>query len=197
MHYHALTIANRITIMRTFIALLCTTLLLSACQTSKPVATDYNPAVDFGRFHQYTLQTESSGADKEFDPLLSQRVRDAVTDGLAARQFSVAANPASADFLVRYYIRTDEATEESKAHGGIGIGGYGGNVGMGVGMSFPIGPKVIEQRAQILIDFIDSKDQKLAWRGSRKVVLKGNNPNEMTAQIRTTVDEILGEFPPK
>ncbi|MET0378965.1 MAG: DUF4136 domain-containing protein [Spongiibacteraceae bacterium] len=183
--------------MRKFIALLCTALLLSACQTSKPVATDYNPDVDFGSFRQYAWKDDSSGADKEFDPLLAQRVRDAVTDGLAARQFSVAEKSAGADFLVRYYIQTDEATEESKTRGGLSIGGFGSNVGMGVGMSFPIGPKVIEQRAQILIDFINNKDQKLAWRGSRKVVLKGNDPNAMTAQIRTTVDEILGEFPPR
>lgn len=182
--------------MRKFIVLLCSALLLSACQTSKPV-TDYNPDVDFGSFRHYAWQEASSGADKEFDPLLSQRVRDAVTAGLAARQLSLAEKPASADFLVRYYIKTDEATEESKARGGISIGGFGSNVGMGVGLGFPIGPKVIEQRAQILIDFIDNKDQKLAWRGSRKIVLKGENPNEMSALIRTTVDEILGEFPPR
>jgi hypothetical protein len=177
--------------------ILGTTLLLTACQTSKPVATDYNPDVDFSSFRQYAWKDDTSGSDKEFDPLLSQRVHDALDSGLAARQFTPAQTPASADFLVRYYIKTDEATEESKARGGISIGGFGSNVGLGVGMSFPIGPKVIEQRAQILVDFINNKDQKLAWRGNRRVTLRGENPNAMSDQIRATIEEILSEFPPK
>jgi hypothetical protein len=174
-----------------------TALLLVACQTAKPVATDYNPEVDFSSFRQFAWKDDTSGSDKEFDPLLSQRVHDALNSGLTARQYTAAATPANADFLVRYYIKTDEATEESKTRGGISIGGFGSNVGLGVGMSFPIGPKVIEQRAQILVDFINNKDQKLAWRGNRRLVLRGETPNAMSDQINVAIEEILSEFPPK
>lgn len=172
-------------------------LLTAACQSGSPVATDYDTATDFGAFHRYAWLDERSGADKDFDPLLGQRVRDAVSDGLGARQFTAADSPAHADFLVRYYIKADDRTEQPKATGGIGIGGYGGNVGVGVGLNFPIGGSVTEQRAQILIDFINAKDRKLAWRGSRTITLRGDDPNAVTGQIRSAVDAILGQFPPR
>lgn len=180
-----------------FASLVFAGLLLAACQSGSPVATDYDTNTDFGTFHRYAWLDDRSGADKDFDPLLSQRVRDAVNDGLIARQFTAADKPANADFLVRYYIKADDKTEEPKATGGIGFGGYGGNVGMGVGLNFPIGGTVTEQRAQILIDFINAKDQKLAWRGSRTITLRGDDPNAMAGQIRSVVDEILGQFPPR
>lgn len=179
------------------LALITLALLLSACQHTSPVTTDYDTNTDFGTFHRYAWLEERSGSDKEFDPLLSQRIKEAVADGLTARQFELADDKNKADFLVRYYIKTDEQTEEPKARGGVSLGSFGGNVGMGVSLNFPLGGKVIEQRAQILIDFVNAKDQKLAWRGLRKTVLKGENPNAMTGQIRGIVDEILGEFPPR
>lgn len=171
-------------------------LLATACQSRSPVSTDYDPAANFGSFHRYAWLEERSGSDKQFDPLLSQRMRDAVGEGLTARAFTPADNTQNADFLVRYYIRADERVEDSAAHGSIGMGSYGGNVGMGVGLSFPLGGRVVEQRAELLIDFVNAKDQKLAWRGSRSLVLRGEDPQQLATQIRGAVEEILGRFPP-
>lgn len=177
-------------------ALITCALVLAGCQQTRPVNTDYDTSADFGAFHKYTWLSETSGADPAFNPLLAQRVKDALQDGLKARQFEPVSDRTQADFMVRYYIKTDEQTAEPKARGGVSMGSFGGNVGMGISLNFPLGKPVIEQRAQILVDFIKASDQKLAWRGSRSVVLKGEDPNDLSAQIRVIVDQILGEFPP-
>lgn len=172
-------------------------LLLAGCQQTRPVSTDYDTATDFGTFHKYAWLDSTSGADPAFNPLLAQRVKDALDDGLKARQFEPATNPAQVDFRVRYYIKTDEKTAEPKARGGVSMGSFGGNVGMDISLNFPLGKPAIEQRAEILVDFMKASDQKLAWRGSRLVVLKGEDPNDLSAQIRVIVDQILSEFPPR
>ena len=179
------------------LVLLASVPFLNGCQHNNPVTTDYDTAADFSTYRRYAWLDERSGADKAFNPLLAERVKNAVSDGLNAHQFETAADKTQADFLVRYYLKTDEKTEDTKAHGGISMGSYGGNVGMGISLNFPLGGAVVEQRAQILIDFVSGNDQKLAWRGSRTFVLKGDDSNALSGQLRVIVDQILAEFPPR
>jgi hypothetical protein len=177
-------------------ALITLMALLVGCKSPSPVATDYDTDADFGSYRRYDWMEERSGTDKAFNPLLAERIRNAISGRLASRQFDAAGN-VQPDFLVRYYLKTDDKVEESRARGGVSMGSFGGNVGMGVSMSFPLGGTVVEQRALLLIDFIDGRTQKMTWRGSRSFVIRGEDPVEVDKQIRAVVDEILAVFPPQ
>jgi len=173
------------------------TILLVGCTSSNPVSVDYDTSADFSAYRRFAWLEARSGADKAFNPLLADRVKGAIGDRLASRQFESVSDAAGADFLVRYYLKTDDKVEESKARGGVSMGSFGGNVGMGVSLNFPLGGTTVKQRALLLIDFINNQNQKMTWRGSRSFVIEGENPDEVNQQIRVVVDQILAEFPPK
>jgi hypothetical protein len=170
--------------------------LLVGCKSPSPVATDYDTDASFDTYRRYAWVEERSGADKAFNPLLAERIRNAISERLASRQFEAAGN-AQPDFLVRYYLKTDDRVEESRARGGVSMGSFGGNIGMGVSLNFPLGGTVVEQRAMLLIDFVDARTQKMTWRGSRSFVIRGEDPADVDRQIRAVVDQILETFPPQ
>lgn len=176
--------------------LLAALLALAGCQ-SNDVSTDYDVNANFSNYRNYRWLDERSGVGKEFDPLLAKRVQTALEQGLAKRMFNVAGEGQQPDFLVRYYVSSDPQVSEPRARGSVGLGSFGGNVGMGVSLGFPLGGTVVEQRAQLLIDFLNPATQELTWRGSKLITLRGTDPTEITAQVEQAVGDILSQFPPK
>lgn len=174
------------------LALACT-VTLAGCQSSR-VVTDYDQSVDFTRYQQYSWLDERSGASDQFDPLLAKRVRDAISSELQARGFSE--NAAGADFLVRFFVASSAAVSEPKMRGGVGMGSFGGSVGMGVSLGFPLGGTRVKQEAEVLIDFLDPQSRELTWRGREPVTLN-DDPEETTKRIRAAVARIVAQFPPK
>jgi hypothetical protein len=181
--------------MKRRIATAMLTLLLAACASGPTI--DFDPATDFSRYQRYQWLDERSGVSDQFDPLLAKRVRNAVDEQLKARFFKAADTAAEADFLVRYYISSSAKVADSKARGSVGMGSFGGNVGMGVSIGFPIGGTRVERQAQVLVDFLDARTQELTWRGSEIVTLRGDDPAELTAQVQAVIAAILDKFPPK
>lgn len=169
-------------------------LTLAACQSTK-VTTDFDPAADFSNYRQYSWLDERSGVSQEFNPLLAKRVKDAVASALDAKGFS--ATSANPDFKVRYFVNSSAQVREPNARGSVGLGSFGRNVGMGVSLGFPLGGTTVTQQAQIVIDFIDPQSDALAWRGSRDIALRGEEPEAITEQVRAAVNEIIAQFPPK
>lgn len=178
-------------------SLLIVALLALAGCASNDVSTDYDVNANFSSYHTYRWLDERSGVGKEFDPLLAKRVQTAIEQGLAKRLFSAAGEGQQPDFLVRYYVSSDPQVSEPRARGSVGLGSFGGNVGMGVSLGFPLGGTVVEQRAQLLIDFLNPATQELTWRGSKLITLRGTDPGEITAQVEQAVGDILARFPPK
>lgn len=168
-------------------------LLLAACASGPTI--DYDPATDFTTYRHYQWLDERSGVSDQFDPLLAKRVKAAVDEQLKAR-FSAAADRASADFLVRYYVSSTAKVADSNARGSVGMGSFGGNVGMGVSIGFPLGGTHVERQAQILVDFLDARSEELTWRGSETVTLRGDDPAELTQQVQAVIEAILVQFPP-
>ncbi len=170
------------------------TLLLAACAGGPTV--DYDPATDFSRYQRYHWLDERSGVSDQFDPLLAKRVKVAIDEQLKAR-FTAAGSADNADFLVRYFVSSSAKVADSKARGNVGLGSFGGNVGMGVSLGFPLGGTRVERQAQVLVDFLDPSTQELTWRGSEIVTLRGDDPAELTQQVQAVVAAILNKFPPK
>lgn len=174
------------------IAALTLTLVLAACG-SRPTI-DYDSGVDFNSYQRYQWLDERSGTSDEFDPLLAKRVRNSIEAELQQRRFTEAAG--NADFLVRYYVSSTAEVSEPRSRGSIGLGSFGGSVGMGVSLGIPLGGNRVTQKVQILIDFLDPATQALTWRGSEIVTLSGDDPAKVTEQVRGAVKAILGQFPP-
>ena len=55
------------------------------------------------------------------------------------------------------------------------------------------------QVGTLQIDLLDGKDNKLVWRGSAEQVLRNRqpSPSEREASIRSTVAEVLSQYPPR
>lgn len=179
--------------LRTLLLALACTATLAGCQGSR-VVTDYDQSVDFSQYQQYSWLDERSGASEQFDPLLAKRVRDAVASELQARGLGESAT--EADFLVRFFVASSAAVSEPRMRGGVGLGSFGSNVGMGVSLGFPLGGTRVTQEAEVVIDFLDPQSRELTWRGREQVTL--NNDAEATTQrIRTAVAAIIAQFPPE
>lgn len=180
--------------MKRTIATALLSLLLAACSGGPSI--DYDPATDFSGYRHYHWLDERSGVSDQFDPLLAKRVRNAVDEQLKAR-FAPVADRAGADFLVRYYVSSTAKVSDSNARGSVGMGSFGGNVGVGVSIGFPIGGTTVERQAQVLVDFLDAHSEELTWRGSETVTLRGDDPAELTKQVQAVIAAILDRFPPK
>jgi hypothetical protein len=170
-------------------------LLAVGCQ-SKNVVTDYDTGADFSQLQRYQWQDEPNNIDPQFQSLLSGRVKAALEQSLAA-QFTPADTTHQPDFLVRYFARPVQKVVDDRPKAGIGIGGFGGNVGGGISLSFPLGGNKFDQQAEIVVDFLSPADQKLLWRGSQVVALSSSQPEANTQQVQKAVDEILRQFPPQ
>jgi hypothetical protein len=170
-------------------------LIAAGCQ-SKNVNTDYDTTADFSQLRRYQYQDNTDNIDKKYEPLLSGRVKTALDNSLS-NQFNVAKPNETADFLVRYYVKPVEKVVDDRPKLGIGVGGFGGNVGGGISLGIPLGGNDLDQQAQIVVDFVHPTSGQLLWRGSKVVALSSSKPDLNSQQVQRGVDEIIREFPPK
>ena len=170
-------------------------LLLTACQSSS-VTIDYDTEANFAEFQYYDWLEERSGAEEEFDPLIAERTKTAVAAELDNAAFKPASAANKANVLVRYYIATHTRNEESKSSGSIGFGSGSRGSAVGIGLSFPLGGSTTVKEAQIIVDLLSSEDQKLKWRGSNRLKISDESPEQITALINAAVAEIFSFYPP-
>lgn len=182
-----------------FFAALLTSLLLTACQSSS-VIIDYDTAADFSQYRSYHWLDERSGTAADVDPLMAARVKEAVASELGGKQFAPAAEGASPDVLVRYYVNNVVQSKESNTRGGIGIGGGGGSGGSGMGvglsMSFPLGGSAVQQQVEIVVDLIEAGTDKLKWRGINRIEIQELKPDQITTLVNMAVAEMFAQYPP-
>lgn len=176
----------------TLLALLIT---LAACQSST-VTVDYDTQADFSNTKRYDWAEKNSGVEEGFDPLLAQRVKTAVERNLAAASLSPAVG-SKPDVLVRYYVGSHTEEQESKSRGSIGFGSGGGNVGVGIGLSFPLGGSKVVKQAQIMVDMLNPDSGKLVWRGTNRIKISDETPEQVTTKVNQAIAEIFKQYPPK
>jgi hypothetical protein len=177
------------------IAIVFAVLIAAGCQ-SKNVNTDYDTSADFSQLRRYQFQDDKDNVDKQFEPLLSGRVKNALEQSLAA-QFNLAKPNEAPDFRVRYFVKPVEKKVDDRPKLGIGLGGFGGNVGGGISLGIPLGGNKLDQQAQIVVDFVHPTSGQLLWRGNTVVGLSSSEPETNDKQVQQGVNEILKEFPPK
>ncbi len=168
--------------------------LLAACQSNK-VSVDYDTDAHFNDYHYYQWLEEKSGSSKEVDPLMAARVKEALQQQLPTTGLVKASEQHPADLLVRYFVASSTKSKSSNSSGSVGMGSAGGNTAMGLSMSFPMGDSPTRE-VQIIIDFLDASEQKVKWRGSRKLKLSDQPPEELAAMVQQAVAEIIAMYPP-
>ena len=170
-------------------------LLLAACQSSN-VLVDYDTEMNFSNFQYYNWLADRSGVADDIDPLLADRVKDALTQELFNAGFNVANQQHQADVLVRYYVATEIQNQEPRSGGSVGFGSSGSSSAMGLSLSFPLGDDGIVKETKIIIDLLSASDDKLKWRGSKTIKFSDQDPAEITSLITAAVAEIFSFYPP-
>jgi hypothetical protein len=164
---------------------------LAAC-SSVSISSDYDPSTDFSSYKDYTWYSGESmpGDALAADPLLQRSVIAAIDKALAARGFKKV-DEEEADFVVVTHAGMKEKMRVTD-WGSYGWydpwwGPYGGRVDVSY-----------YDEGTLVIDFVDSKEKQLTWRGLAKGTVR-NEPSsaERQERLEKLVTDILADFPPK
>jgi hypothetical protein len=92
----------------------------------------------------------------------------------------------------------ESRTQVSETRMSVGYGRYGARGGVGIGYGIPVESTTYQYKVgTLIIDVIDARQKRLVWRGSGERTLgEEQTPEKRTEIINTTVNEVLGRFPP-
>ncbi len=180
------------------VAILSVMILILGCSGIK-VSQDYKPATDYSNLETYAWQSETqekTGDPRLDNPLLNNRIRDAVDNFLLEKTFKKVTDNVP-DFYVTYTLKIFRRINSSEGSSGFsfGFGSYGRRSGFGIST----GSKVSEyDESMLVIDFIDTDSGDLLWRGiGTRRFLQHSYPEKTTEVVNETVKKILSQFPPQ
>jgi len=169
------------------------------------VQTDYDPLLDFSRFRTFSwleppvLTTPSDGVtDVAVNPfavnsMLDARVRAAVDQELERQGYRLATGNSEPSFQLQYHVILKDKTRVWSTPGAF----YGsGNWGPGpYGVYGSYTQSYDYQQGTLVIDVVDPKTQRIAWRGWAVGPNREGYYDE--ERVLKTVHAILGQFPPE
>lgn len=170
-----------------FIRIFVICLLVAACNAPRTVY-DYDREVDFNRYSTYSFYPQLQTGLSELD---ERRLLSSLENQLQEGGLSESSNPS---LYVNVY--TEEFREESRNSLGVGIGGTGGNVGIGISGGIPLGgPQTI---LKITFDLVDVRTDSLVWQA---VVESKFDPNATPEARQKRFDKIVEKafkgYPPQ
>ena len=180
------------------LALLLSTaaLALSGC-SSVSVQTDYDRATSFAQYHTYMLTAAAKG--QTLAPTGDAALRDALRTNLAELGIKEVAGPTADLEVVQQGFTSDNVSMQqysewgySYCYAGRWPGRYG-SYGMWAGA--PVTYTDVQQytTGNLVLDFVDTKTQKLVFRGVGTG--KVGSPNANADSIRTAVKKMFRDFP--
>jgi len=171
--------------------LLCAALVVvfAGCSTFS-VDSDFDESADFASYRSFDwAPTEGMRVAKGYTELTDRRLRNALTEALAAK--GIRHSSTKPDLLVAYQTGVQERTEYRDTGWGLSHGGRGYAVG--------VNRSNIEERryleGTLMVDLIDADRNSLAWRG-RATGVVGDYENQ-ESRIREAVELIFERYPPK
>jgi hypothetical protein len=162
------------------------------------VSQDYKTDADFSGISLFAWATdtqEKTGDVRADNPLLNDRIRDAVEQTLKNMGLSPADRPA-ADVLVEYQLQIRQKIRSDDVRGGVGFGygSYGRVGGIAIGTG---GDVQSYDEGLLVIDLIRTDSETLLWRGNATFPMPDHmTPEKTTAQIQEAVEKTLAQFPP-
>ncbi|HEX7964464.1 MAG TPA: DUF4136 domain-containing protein [Gammaproteobacteria bacterium] len=168
-------------------------LLLAAC--APRVYVEQDDGAGLQGYHRFAWVTPPAGPVR--DPILDSqilesRVHNAVSADLKARGFEEVAADGEPDFMVTYHTSSKQKLESTGASFSFGIvdafpHGFGS-------VAFPVGSDVqTRDEGTLMLDVIDGKSKRLAWRGWTTGLL--NQDNYSDKSVAEAVKNILDKFP--
>lgn len=164
--------------------------LSAAACSSVRYNNDFDPSINFSNFSTYAwLEAEDpSDANRGVDEFTQRRIIAAVDNELAAKGYKKATS-GQPDILINFYVTTEKKMDVDTYYTGWGYyGWYGG------------AQTTVRQWTEgtLVIDFIDTAEKDLAWRGWAQGELQHSlSPEERTRRVNQVVAGILKQYPPK
>lgn len=156
---------------------------------------DFDPQIDFARFTTYGWVEDfdsEAAQSRGVDPIDERRIKAAVDEQLEDKGYRKVTSGAP-DFLMNFYVTTQERVNYTTYHSGWGYYGWYG----GMGMSQTVANEWTE--GTMVLDLIDVAEKDLAWRGWAKGAVDGferMTPERKTEAVNKVVAGILERFPP-
>jgi hypothetical protein len=161
-------------------------LVLTTASFAQQVKTDYDHSANFGQYKTYSWEKVQTQ-----DPLLVNRIKDAVNRTLTARGWTQVESGGDVCILAMEITRTQQTL--NTFYDGFGGGwrwrGFGG---------FGDATTTTEtyQVGTLVVDLFDAKTKTLIWRGSASDTLS-NNADKNTKNLDKGVQKMFGHFPPE
>jgi hypothetical protein len=180
------------------VAILTVVMLILGCSSIK-VSQDYNLSTNYSNLKTYAWQSETqekTGDPRLDNPLLDNRIRDAVDKFLLEKTFKKISDDVP-DFYVTYTLKIFRRINSSGGSSGFsfGFGTFSSNSAFGISS----GSHVSEyDESMLVIDFIETDSGDLLWRGiGTRRYSQHSKPEDTTEIINETVKKILSQFPPQ
>ena len=180
------------------LVILSVLIIIFGCSSIK-VSQDYKPTIDYSNLKTYAWQSETqekTGDTRLDNPLLDNRIRDAVDNFLLEKSYK--RNTESIpDFYVAYVLNIFRRIDSSGGSTGFsfGFGSFGRSSGFGISTGSQAGEY---DESMLVIDFIETGSGNLLWRGiGTRRFSQHSKPEETTENVNETVNKILSQFPPQ
>jgi Domain of unknown function (DUF4136) len=157
-------------------------LVLATVSFAQDVKTDYDHSANFGQYKTYSWEKVQTK-----DPLMVDRIKDAVNSTLAAKGWTLI--PSGGD-VEAFAIETTQNQQTLDTF----YNGFGGGRRWG---GFGDATTTVEtyKVGTLVIDLFDAKTEKLIWRGSSSDTLS-DNADKNTKNLGKGVTKMFKHFPP-
>jgi hypothetical protein len=159
---------------------------LAAAALAQQVKTDYDHNANFGQYKTYSWEKVQTR-----DPLLVDRIKDAVNGALTAKGLTQVESGGDVS-VVAVEITQNQQTLNTF------YDGFGGGWRWRGGGGFGDATTTTEtyQVGTLVVDLFDAKAKNLIWRGSSSDTLS-NNPDKNTKNLDKGVQKMFAHFPPE
>jgi hypothetical protein len=189
---------SRRTFLRGILLVVVSAVLCSVAMAEK-IHVHYDKSLDFSKFKTYGWAPHGAVAR----PMLALDFVGAVEDELNKRGLhKVAENP---DLIIVFYAAVD--SEVSMTSNNPLYNATGGIPPFDPSMTSPGNSlywdgyygnsTVVVHPGQLVIDLIDFKTKKLAWRGFAAESISANNPDKLMGEVNSTITKLFKEYPVK
>ena len=181
-----------------------TLLVISACASGPDFNFDYSLERDYSilkTYRWYDDVYDSKEAKFRSYNSSDKRIRKYIDRELKAKGYRQLEN-GKGDFLVNYHVSKQEKYSSNQFNDYYGRGVHGsvatGTMGSAVSIGYSTGSKPrTYKEGTVVIDFIESAENKIIWRGIAEGRLPKSLSNAKRNQIASEVSkELIGAFPP-
>jgi hypothetical protein len=161
------------------------TLVLTAVSFAQDVKSDYDHSADFGQYKTFSWEKVQTK-----DPLMVDRIKDAVNSALAAKGWTLV--PSGGDAEV-FAIETTQDQQTLDTF----YNGFGGGRRWGFGGGFGDATTTVEtyKVGTLVVDLFDRKTETLIWRSSSSDTLS-DKADKNTKNLDKGVNKMFQHFPP-